>query len=316
MPLLARECARGLTGGRVSEELFAQAARSAAEESRPISDIRGSEGFRRERLDFLREGETQRDRGLVQSFLSLVKKGYVLGVSLTRSSFVSAEHFAENVAGLVPDIAIEDLPLPFAARFDGVDEPLDAWTFWTPFHEELTPSSHAQWHLDLEAGTLRQDGNFYQGSASDCTPQCLGTIAHTWTTDWSDYRAEVEVVSDDNDAYGLLFYYQDHDHYYRFSVDRQRSYALLARKETGTAVVELAKAVGVAPPAAGIPVELAVEVETGPTSTTVVATIDGVEVLTFEDDSAERLQQGGVGLYTWGNQGTAFDDVKVDVLTR
>jgi NTE family protein len=75
----------------------------------------GSDGFRRERLDFLREGEAQRDRGLVASFLSLVKKGYVFGVSLTRSSFVSAEHFAENIAGLVPDIDIEDLPLPFAA---------------------------------------------------------------------------------------------------------------------------------------------------------------------------------------------------------
>ncbi|MBW1876956.1 MAG: hypothetical protein JRJ84_01205, partial [Deltaproteobacteria bacterium] len=161
-----------------------------------------------------------------------------------------------------------------------------------------------------------QDGNFYQGSSADCTPQCLGTLAHTWTTDWSDYRADVEVVSDDNDAYGLLFYYQDDDHYYRFSVDRQRGYAMLARKDPWTVVVELAKVVGIAPPGAGVPVRLAVEVETGATSTIMVATMDDVTVLTFEDDSAERLQSGGVGLYTWGNQGTAFDDVRVDVLTR
>jgi carbon-monoxide dehydrogenase medium subunit len=53
VPLLARECARGLTGGRVSEELFARAARTAAAESRPISDIRGSEAFRRELVEVL-----------------------------------------------------------------------------------------------------------------------------------------------------------------------------------------------------------------------------------------------------------------------
>jgi len=208
------------------------------------------------------------------------------------------------------------LPLPFVARFDGIDEPLDALGFWTPYHEALNPSGLAQWHLDPEAGTLRQDGNFYLGSASDCTPQCLGTITHTWTTDWSDYRVEAEVVSDDNDAYGLLFYYQDDDHYYRFSVDRQRSYVLLARKDPGTAVANLAKVHGISPPGAGIPVQLAVEVQTGAASTTITATMDNVTVLTWEDVSAEHLLQGGVGLYTWGNEGTAFDDVTVDVLAR
>jgi 3',5'-cyclic AMP phosphodiesterase CpdA len=208
-----------------------------------------------------------------------------------------------------------NLPLPFAARFDGVDEPLDAWAFWTPFHESLDPSSHAQWHLDLEAGTLRQDANFYQGSSTDCTPECLGTQARTWTTDWSDYRVEVEVVSDDNDAYGLLFYYQDYDHYYRFSVDRQRGYAMLSRKGAGTTVVELVKE-SFTPPGAGVPVQLAVEVKTNAASTTMEAFVDGSSVFTFADDSAERLQQGGVGLYTWGNAGTAFDDVRVDVITR
>jgi NTE family protein len=104
----------GTSVGALLGALYAFVLDGAELEARTLEFLR-SDRFRRERLDFLREGESQRDRGLVQSFLSLVKRGYMLGVSLTRSSFVSAEHFAENIAGLVPDIAIEELPLPFAA---------------------------------------------------------------------------------------------------------------------------------------------------------------------------------------------------------
>jgi NTE family protein len=95
----------GTSVGALLGALYAFLLDAVELEARTMAFLR-SDGFRRERLDFLREGETQRDRGLVQSFLSLVKKGYVLGVSLTRSSFVSAKHFAENIAGLVTDIGI------------------------------------------------------------------------------------------------------------------------------------------------------------------------------------------------------------------
>jgi NTE family protein len=104
----------GTSAGALLGALYAFVLDGAELEARTLDFLR-SDRFRRERLDILREGEGQRDRSLVQSFLSLMKRGYMLGVSLTRPSFVSAEHFAENIAGLVPDIAIEDLPLPFAA---------------------------------------------------------------------------------------------------------------------------------------------------------------------------------------------------------
>lgn len=104
----------GTSVGALLGALYAFLLDGAELEARTLDFLR-SDRFRRERLDFLREGERQRDRNLVQSFLSLMKRGYMLGVSLTRTSFVSAEHFAENIAGLVPDIDIDDLPLPFAA---------------------------------------------------------------------------------------------------------------------------------------------------------------------------------------------------------
>ena len=53
VPLLAGECARALSGQRLSGELLARAARIAAAESRPIDDIRGSQAFRRELVEVL-----------------------------------------------------------------------------------------------------------------------------------------------------------------------------------------------------------------------------------------------------------------------
>lgn len=48
LPLVAVECAEVLAGQKPSDELFAQAGEIAAQEAKPISDLRGSEEFRRE----------------------------------------------------------------------------------------------------------------------------------------------------------------------------------------------------------------------------------------------------------------------------
>jgi carbon-monoxide dehydrogenase medium subunit len=53
VPLPALECARLLEGQRPSVELFNSAAERAAAEAKPISDVRGSEAFRRELVQVL-----------------------------------------------------------------------------------------------------------------------------------------------------------------------------------------------------------------------------------------------------------------------
>lgn len=73
-----------------------------------------SETFRKNRLSFLRETKKQRG-GLLFSVSNLVRRGVFFGVSNLRPSFVSAEEFAHSMESVVPDVAIEDLPLRFGA---------------------------------------------------------------------------------------------------------------------------------------------------------------------------------------------------------
>jgi carbon-monoxide dehydrogenase medium subunit len=49
----AKEAERVLLGSKVEETLVREAARCASEESRPISDIRGSEAYRRVMVDVM-----------------------------------------------------------------------------------------------------------------------------------------------------------------------------------------------------------------------------------------------------------------------
>jgi carbon-monoxide dehydrogenase medium subunit len=53
VPLPATACAKELVGRAPSSELFARAARSAAAEARPITDLRGSEAYRRDLIRVL-----------------------------------------------------------------------------------------------------------------------------------------------------------------------------------------------------------------------------------------------------------------------
>lgn len=79
-----------------------------------IREVLSSERFRKNRLSFLRETKRRRG-GLLFSVGNLVRRGIVYGVSTLRSSFLSAEEFADSMEAVVPDVSIENLPTPFAA---------------------------------------------------------------------------------------------------------------------------------------------------------------------------------------------------------
>jgi NTE family protein len=79
-----------------------------------VREVLSSDEFRKNRLSFLRETKAQRG-GLLFSMTNLIKRGIFFGVSNLRPSFLSAEEFAGSMAAIVPDVAIEDLGLPFGA---------------------------------------------------------------------------------------------------------------------------------------------------------------------------------------------------------
>jgi NTE family protein len=81
---------------------------------RDVRIVLSSDAFKRNRLDFLRETKRQRG-GLLFSVASLVRRGIVYGVSTMRSSLLSAEEFAGSMAAILPDIDIQQMPIPFGA---------------------------------------------------------------------------------------------------------------------------------------------------------------------------------------------------------
>jgi NTE family protein len=86
----------------------------AAQLAARVRKLLASESFKKNKLSFLRESREQR-RGLFFSVTNFVRKGVLFGVSNLRPGFISAEAFADNLATLIPDVTIEDLPLPFCS---------------------------------------------------------------------------------------------------------------------------------------------------------------------------------------------------------
>jgi len=79
-----------------------------------VREVLASPAFRRMRLSFLREARQAR-QGFWNGVTELVRRAMFYGVSAMRQSFVRAEEFAQNMAAILPDVRIEDLPLAFAA---------------------------------------------------------------------------------------------------------------------------------------------------------------------------------------------------------
>jgi hypothetical protein len=61
-----------------------------------------------------------------------------------------------------------------------------------------------------------------------------GTIALAGGTSWSDYRVTVRLHSDGDDAIGVVVRYVDGDNWYRFSMNRKRSYRRLVKCLNGS----------------------------------------------------------------------------------
>jgi NTE family protein len=72
-----------------------------------------SKEFKRDEFDFLMESKHTKP-GILYSVSSLLRKGIFYSMSVAKTSFISAEHFAHNINSLLDDLPIEQTSIPFA----------------------------------------------------------------------------------------------------------------------------------------------------------------------------------------------------------
>jgi YD repeat-containing protein len=171
------------------------------------------------------------------------------------------------------------------SEWEYVDDGPEVSSNWSILNGRVTESSDTQ--SGATAGNVIDKPGTY--------------LRHKYGFFWLDYRLEGTLSSTDDDALGLMFRYIDNDNYYRFSMDRERSYRRLVKKVNGvyttlwqdTTRYTTGSNVSVVVTAVGNMLTLS---------------INGTQVFTGSDTS---LRRGTVALYSWGENMARFDNVRV-----
>jgi YD repeat-containing protein len=205
-----------------------------------------------------------------------------------------------------------------ASRTITVSADGEAYHLYDTFSVATGPQALAGWQI-VEDGTLlwasawRVSGGAavelagtYRGSTTASVIDKPGTyLLQTTGTHWTDYRVNVTLRSPDNDGMGLMFRVQDNNNYYRFSMDSERNFRRLVKKVNGT-FTQLWQDAAAYTPNQSYQLEVTVQ------GSSITISLDGVQIYSGTDTSHRR---GTIGLYSWNNQGTAFDNVEVANLT-
>ena len=181
----------------------------------------------------------------------------------------------------------------FTDRF--LDNDFSDWTFVS----EATLGGPAHW--SIVDGVLRQTSAAFHPPSSSTDVAMHGLFAITGDPAWRNTVLRVRLQSDDSHGIGVMFRYQDQDHYYRFSMDRLLSYRRLVKNVGGAFTVlwednvpfEIGRSFEVVIVAAGVQLW---------------GYLDGVAMFAVEDGD---LASGQIGLYCWQNPGAKFSGVTV-----
>jgi len=165
--------------------------------------------------------------------------------------------------------------------------------------DEGTSRAPSDWLIYWNA--LEQNSDIYDGDRDARQPDLLGTYAYWNDLSWTDYEATLELRSDDDDAIGVMFRYQDADNYYRFSMDNERQYRRLIRKYQGTVTV-LAEA------NFGFKMNFWNLVKIKAIGESISIYLN--EELIFNVNDA-AIASGGIALYSWYNSAAKFDNIVV-----
>ncbi len=180
-------------------------------------------------------------------------------------------------------------------RDDFVGPSLAPWTVV----DRGTISAPSAW--SVAGGEVVQDSNIHSLPLAAADPAKEGTYVFAGDPLWQDIVLEVDLQSDDDDAIGVMFRYRDDDNYYRFAMDRVRSYRRLVSKQGGAFRVlwEDGSKYEI-----GRRYRLTIIAE----ADSLRGFIDGLPVFAVRDVTHAR---GHVALYCWAVQGARFRRLRV-----
>ena len=199
---------------------------------------------------------------------------------------VSIIQTAESSPSSVSNLLTED--------FDDGD--FSGWTIV----DEGTHQAPSAW--SASTGTLMQNSNIYTlpGARSSLKKRATHLFYNAGMS-WTNYHLSFTLRSDDNDAVGVMFRYQDSNNYYRFSWDSERNYRRLIKYENGVAYLLAEDPIRYKK---GKSYQIEIDVK----GNTLTGHIDGTQVFSVHDGS---LSTGTIAFYSWANRGSQFDNVTV-----
>jgi hypothetical protein len=174
---------------------------------------------------------------------------------------------------------------------------------WTVVDDPDTLEGPSDWRVDPD-GWLHQRSNIW-GRRGDFLGRWFGTYLVAGDVGWKDYSLVLKAKPTDDDGFGVVFRYQDPEHFYRllFLQDGLSGgpFTRLDRRE-GADYTELWSVGKGYRTGAELTIEVSVDGDV------IRASVDGRQLFEVKDGS---FRKGKIGLFCYAQKGQEFDDVRV-----
>jgi hypothetical protein len=175
---------------------------------------------------------------------------------------------------------------------------------WVVIDDPDTVEIPSEWRVEAD-GWLHQRSNIW-GKRGDFLNRWYGTYLVTGNLNWSDYHLSVTAVPEDNDGFGVVFRFQDAEHFYRL--------LFLNDSLNGGPLTRLDKRIGadyteIWSEKRGYQkgVQLLIEVEVIGDSCR--ASVKGKELFQIQDSEYKR---GKIGLFCFAQSNQKFSNIRVE----
>ncbi len=175
------------------------------------------------------------------------------------------------------------------------------WRVWDVSGEGVS-SPPGRW--SVKDGTISQLSNIFLGSATETNSEVerYGTLRiYQDAMPFTDGHMELEMRSDDDDSFGIIFRCQDEKHHYLFSSDRQRNFSVLAVKK-GDEYRLLATSDRAYQPGKWHRLKITMD------GANLQIDLDGQRLLEASDST---FPTGTIGLHSWGSDKVQFRNIRL-----